>query len=1281
MPEIPCLNRHKKYGLQKNSGLDLYLCGHYASEMEHKRQYFKNNQVLVSKPGATLKRFILYTLYIFFLTSLLSGCSTQKNTAVTRAYHNVTARYNVYFNGKESFKAGVAKIDKNVEDDFTRILPVYRESYASAGSAARPDMENAILKASKLVQNHSITKKPKRQKFRTRKYKEFASQEEFNQWIDDSYLLMGKSYYYEHNFASAVENFSYVLRKFPQEKIRYDAMVWLIRSYSELERFPEAMELIEALQSDKSFPNHLEKELAVATADMYLKQKDYQEAAKFLDISIKKTFWKKEKARYQYILAQLYQETGDHAKASAAFRKVRRYNPPYKMDFNARINAAGMFSGEGDPEKLKKDLRKMLRDEKNLEFRDQIYFALANIFYKQGENELAIENYRKSVSSSVDNNYQRALSSVTLADIFFKGQKYKEAQMYYDSALMVINEEYPNYQKLNDRFNSLTRLVENLTVVEVQDSLQKLAAMPEAERNALINTWIAAQKEKQRQQELIAAREQTERGYYRANEYRFGLGTSDQSSGWYFYNPQTISYGKAQFQQRWGRRKLEDDWRRSNKNVVSSLEADQFSELADSTKAVVREDDPLEIKYYTQDIPFGDSLMALSHEKIRDGLYNAGKIFKSDFSDYPRSVGSFEDLNTRYPENIYLLSSWFDLYDDFELMGNHDKSQFYRNLIISRFPNSKYARYLQNPNFFAELEAQQDSLNRVYQNAFRDYKAGRYSAIIPQVTKMKRLEPDTILVSKIDFMNTVALGVGSDMQNFETLLKKFIADYPKSTPTPLAKEILTLIQDSTLTDYQKLVEKGYLHDEIRNNEIETDNKQTNDEFGGKFSYDEDLLHYFVICYPKKEGIEINRLKFDIGVYNLDHYTKIDFDIEEENLDANNNLLLVRSLQTKEQGLIYFRAIIRQPEVFKTLKDVNYFNFIISSANYRQILAEKSIADYLKFFLKNYSRFIGPDFKPGEGPEESPEELMLQAQRENEMLKEKGKFVAVDIPVAEDEFVSKIDTVQNFVLGVKDKNLSMRSILMQFADFNRNQYKTWNLTIQTKQSGDYQFIIVKGLPGYLESMSYFRKVVMERSLFRDLGQLTYRNFVITEANLERILKKGDIDSYLNFFRANYIQKAGQPSGQSGEKLPPPVNTVINNDLQDTVQVRYSGPYRVPAENAHCFVLIVPLQGYNKAEVLSELKKFNDSGFKELNLTISEKQLDDVRNIIRVDGLGISVQAMDYLRRLVGNRAIFAPLGDASYRNFIATPANYEIFLQRKNITEYLDFYKQVYLKNR
>lgn len=1270
-----------------------------------------------------MKRNLYYTALIFLLAAVLQGCSTEKNTRASRAYHNLTSKYNIYFNGRESLKAGLKRIEENVQDDFTQILPVYLESYPTAGNTSRADMDNAVLKGTKLIQIHSITKKPKRQRIRTRAYQEFASREEFNNWVDDSYLLIGQAYFYQHNFVSAAENFALVTRKFPEEKVRYDALVWLMRCYSEMERYTEARDILLAMQSDRLFPRKLEKELAKAAADMYLKQKEYQEALKFLDIALKKSYNGKEKARLQYIMAQLYRQTGNEAKASEAYRAVGKHNPPYKMAFNARINAAGMFSGQGDPEKLKKELRKLLREEKNAEFRDQIYFALANIFYKEGNQEQALENYRLSVATSTDNDHQLALSAVTLADIYFRDKSYREAQAYYDTAVMVLDEEYPGYERLSQLHDGLTRLVEELTVVEVQDSLQKLALMPENERERLIDQWIAQLREKERQDELIAARQQSQAGYYRSNEYRFGLGRSSEGGGWYFYNPQTVTYGKAQFQQEWGRRKLEDDWRRMNKQTVSDEEYGEFAELADSTRAVVRITDPMEKAYYTQDLPLNDSLMALSHEKIRDALYNAGRIFKSDFSDYPRAVETLTDLNRRYPSNIYLLSAWFELYDACELMGDHARAAEYRQLIIDRYPDSKYAQYLQNPDFFAQEEARRREVDRIYQETFRDYKAGRYEEVLTRAAAMKRMSPDSILLPKIDFMESIASGARADMESMGEKLKGYIATYPIAEPTPLAREILTLISDSTLADYQKLVDLGYLHDEIRNEEVEAGNPAETDEFGGKFSYDEDLLHYFVIVYPRSGGVDVNRLKFDIANYNLDHYTRLDFDITEESLDAATNLLSVRSLLNKEQALIYFRAIIRQPEVFRSLGSTPFNNFVASSANYRQMITDQSVSDYLRFFLRNYSRFIGPDFTPEEQPGESPEELMARAQREDEILQERGRFVTVDVPASTGLFSAVTDTTQNFVLAIMDKNMSIRTMLNQFADFNRDQFRIWNLALQLKQAGDYQFMVVRGLPGFTESLSYFRKVILERALFRSLGQTTYRNFIITDENLERLLERGDVDSYLEFFRARYIQQgaAGTPAGTvpsgggagapaSGQAAPAS-GTAANTASPETIPGRttppapaggrtttgavsagtattgattpsqaaasYTGVYDLRIEEPHFYLVIVPSQGFDREAFTASVAAFCQSEFPGKNLTVEEQKLDDFRTIVRISGFGNKTEASEFQGKITARRTLFAPLGSLSYRHFMVTPRNYETFLQRKNITEYLDFYKIAY----
>jgi len=1224
-----------------------------------------------------LSRGVLHTAGFILLLFFVSGCTTEKNTWVTRSYHNVTSKFNINFNAKESLKAGKEKIERTIEDDYTHLLPIFKDSDPSSAKAVNSDMEYAILKSSKLIKAHSITKKPKRRRSGgSRRYQEFARKEEFNKWIDDSYLMMGKAYFYQDNFLSAIENFTYVVRKFSEEKLKYEAYVWLIRCYTEMERFVEASEVIQSLEGDNDFPRKYERDLAVVTADYFMKMQDYHEAIKYLDIAIRKTFWKKRKARLQYILAQLYEETGQGDKASEAYSQVVKYNPPYAMAFNARIKAAGVFTGEGDVEKLKKKLRKMLRDEKNIEFRDQIYYALGNILFREGDRDGAIENYRNSVASSITNSFQLAQSAITLAGLYFEDLNYRGAQAYYDSAMIVIEDNYPNYEEISLRYNSLTQLVDNILIVEHEDSLQMVALMDESDRNALIDRLIKGEQERQQQAELGLQQGRGDAAFFRANQYRLGLGGAQRGSGWYFYNPQTVAFGKVQFQQKWGTRKLEDDWRRMDKTTFSEGEFGEFAELIDSSMIEIRVEDPLQREFYTQDLPLNDSLMALSHERIKDALYNAGKIFKAEFNDYERSNESFEDLNSRYPNNIYTLSSYFDLYDNYELLNNRERAGYYRNLIINGFPDSKYARYLLNPNFFIDLEAQKDSLNRLFQYTFEKYKAGQYPEVIALTGQMKELEPDSVIMPKIDFLRSVSLGTQSDMPGFESLMSGYINSYPDDEATPLATQILSLIQDSTLSDYQKLVDIGYLHDVIQNEELLRDTAGP-DEFGGKFSYDEDLLHYFIIAYPREADIDINRLKFDIGNYNIDHYTRMDFDIETENLDGTTALLVIRSLNNKEQSLIYFRSIIRKSEVFKTLENFDYINFVASSTNYREVLSDKSLTDYLSFFVKNYSRFIRHEFEDEEMLDR-PEELMVKVEEEEERLEERGTFIMVTGGEQTSIFETDIDTAQCFIIAIKGEGVPVRPVSSKFSDFNGSTFRLWGLQLQLKRAADYQLVVVKGIPDFNEGMSYFRRAVTNRDLFEDLENISYRNFLITVENLDRLTENGEIDEYLNFFRRYYLQANVPGVTSDTPEQPTAGDEALAEGITGNEPAEYPGPYSQEIEKPHLFVFVIPLEGIDTELFKSGISQFNESNYPDAGLILEEQPLDDFRNMIKVTGIADKESATLYLRQIVQDRDLFKPLGDASYRNFLITPENFEIFLEEKNITDYMDFYKMVYL---
>ena len=1033
----------------------------------------------------------------------------------------MTAHYNVYFNGKESLKTGVERINNSVEDDYTKVLPIFKSSDPGTSRTATSEMEYAIQKASKLIKIHSITKNPKRRKKRTEAYTKLAAKEEYNNWIDDAYMLMGQSYYYMHNFNSAIENFSYVTRKFSEEDIKYDAYIWLIRSYTMLERYVEASEVIQGMEGDDKFPKRLIGDLALVTADYHMQQLEYEDAIPFLAIAAKKMVSKKDKLRYKYILAQLYEETGDSFKASQTYREVAHMNPPYKMAFNARINAAEAFTGQGNAEKLKKELRKMLRDRKNREFRDQVYFALANIYKNEGNTDLAKDLYIKSVASSFMNMYQRALSCLTLADLYFDEPDYLKSKAYYDSAMVVIDEKYPNYNTITERHTDLVRLVENIYTVEKEDSLQRLASMSEVERNAMIDKWIFEAKEEEKRIKTEEQDQSMNRGYYQMNQ-GLGLGSQQQSAGWYFYTPSTVAYGRVQFKQLWGTRKLEDGWRRSNKLSRDEIEAEELAEeqKTDTIGDVIRVIDPKERDFYTQDMPLNDSLMALSHARIRDALYNAGRIFKTVYNNYPRAIDSYLELNKRYPSSIYKLSSYFELWDLYNKTGDFASAESYKNKIILEYPESNYSKYLQNPNYFIELEAQKDSLNKIYRQAFSQFRQGNYTETGRLAGEMMRMDPDSVLIPKINFFEVIAQGTNTDWKNFEKLLSTYIDKYPKEEPTPLAEKILTLIQDSTLADYQKLVEMGYLNDQIQNEELKENNLAANDEFGGKFSYDEELLHYFVIAYPKDAEIDVNRLKFDIANYNIDHYTKIDFDIETESLGSNNEMLVVRALENKENSLIYFRSIIRKREVFQALAGVKYVNFVVSSTNFREITADKNYTEYLKFFIKNYSRFITGDFQEDLLP--PPEELMAQAKAETEKFEERGTFVMVNAGRRSRLFTVETDAPQNFVIAVNDASFSMRQLLSEFSNFNRKNYKDNGLKISQETIEGYRMIVIKSFPNKNEALEYFTKVVTTRDLFASLGTMSYRNFLISDGNLTTLIETSNLANYMNFFSDVYLK---------------------------------------------------------------------------------------------------------------------------------------------------------------
>lgn len=1091
-----------------------------------------------------MKRFIQPK---YILTAILSvvllSCSTQKNTLMTRGFHNLTAHYNVYFNGNEAMEEGLQEIQEEFEEDYTRILPIFKESLPGTESMVSSNMNRSIDKATKLIRQHSITAPPESNRKQRNARKRKPVKPEYNHWVDDAFIMMGRAYLYKKEYLMAATTFTQMIRKYKNQPEKYRAYLWLIRTYNEAGRYTEAQEMIDTMEGDDKFPDDLEGELAIVSADLHLKQDNYEEAVQYLNIGIQNIRGNQRKARYNYILGQLYQKLGNNEKALEAYRHSIRRRPDYEMMFNARINSASVLSGDADVAGLRKELLKMSKKKRNEPFLDQIYYALGNIMYNDGRIDDAMEMYRKSAALALENDYQRAQSCLTLANIYFDRKEYVPAGQYYDSAMVVIDENYPDYEEINEQYQSLNLLVTNLLTIETEDSLQNLASLSDAELEARINEWIEAEEAR-----IAAEEEAIASGNYGSTYNRYGSRRmGNRGGGWYFYNPSTVSRGKQEFQRLWGDRPNEDNWRRSDKSTSMLAEMGEEGEVADSlTELTVEEpriDDPTTREYYMQDIPTTDSLMTISNNRIRDALFTAGNVFKNDFNDYERAISSFRNLNKRFPGNMYQLPAYFNLWDLYKTLENADSAAYYKNLIIDNYPESNYAKYLVNPNFFVEEQARKDSLNQLYQMAFTSYARRNFNQAVQYSNQVMQMGPDADMKSKARFIKVVSGTREYENNQFADSLEAYINQYPDAEPAPLAKQILELVKEEKLENYDELVEAGYLNDVIKNLEILAQEQQDADStMIQKWNTEEELLHYFVIAFPNNGNIDVNRLKFDIANYNIDHYTTLDFDIETETLNSETKLIVVRNFFDKESSLIYFLSIIRQPEVFKTLAGYEFINFVISNENFREMLNDRSYNDYLKYFVKNYSIHTS-----GEFPEEaldSPEELMAKLQEdETEKLQEQGEFVRVEADTSLYEATEGMGKVydldygekHSFVVMVKEPRFKTGFLMRDFVRYNMAEHRQQRLRAAPRYLDESTMLVISSFEDAYDALVYKNTVDDNNKLFETISNNEYETFVIGESNLKKLQETNNTGAWQKFYRQFYVyNKVPEPERVKEEK---------------------------------------------------------------------------------------------------------------------------------------------------
>jgi tetratricopeptide (TPR) repeat protein len=830
----------------------------------------------------------------------------------------------MFWNGRESYREGVTQLNNTVKDNYTDILRVYNNGTETEAQAMNPFMDKAIEKASLNIQRHSM----------------YFNRKEYVRWIDDSYFLIGQGYFYKQDYNKARRTFEFITNEYKNNDIRYDALLWMSNSYLQQKKYKKAEtaldNLKEEIRKNPEVSQKVQKAVPLVRADLYIMQKKFGTAKEQLQEALYFNQKKNTEARVRFILGQIYQSEGELYKASEYYTKVIKMNPPYEMAFNATINLAQSYDARYgmDSKSIVRNLNKMLKEDKNKDFLDQIYYALADIAAKDSLDTLAVHYLKLSVATSKKNNYQKVASSLKLGDLYFNIPEYKLSQAYYDTAMQVLPKDYPDYEKIKDRTTYLTDLVTNLIVVETEDSLQNLVAMNEEDRNQIIDKIIEDLKKKEEEQKELEELQlaMTKNNPGGTNQ----IGEQTGSGGWYFYNPTAITYGMAEFKKKWGNRKLEDNWRLSNKQAVFEPKEIELTEESDSLatdSTIVVSNDPHDRNYYLQNLPFTEGKMVISDSLIEAALYNLGFIYKDKLEDDAKAIETFDTLLSRFPDGKYLLEVYYQLNRLYTKKENIEKANEYQEFLVQKFPDSDYAKLLIDPNYFKELEARKNQAKTLYNETYDHYQSGRYFTVYSNANRaLNEFDGPPDILSKFEYLRALSLGKIEVADSLQAALEILVAKYPNSEVTPLAQNILNYLKNPGDTLSSKETE------EIIDVSI--------------YSFNPESKQIFALVISD-ENVNINALKVRISDFNLKYYSLENLSITNILLNSTTHFVMVGNFATIKDAMNYYNAIMANDYVFANLNKEDFKGFAIAQENYPIFYRDKDIKKYLAFFKQNY----------------------------------------------------------------------------------------------------------------------------------------------------------------------------------------------------------------------------------------------------------------------------------------------------------------------------------------
>lgn len=909
---------------------------------------------------------------LFSLCScIIYACGSQKDNATTRSMQNLTARYNYIYNAKVILNTHQQELAETYPENYDQVLPVYLgpeidSNFIVKGGNGAKAMDDIIKKAQIIILEKS-----------------------YSNYLDDAYILLGKAHFFKGNYFNAAEYFDYVIKNYKNNTKSYvEALNWKARSLMQVRRLNEAKLTLDTLAYLIPDLKKNTAEPLATLAQLSIYHHKNAVAISYLKDAVKASHDSPHKIRWTYILAQLSEQQKNYPEALLNYRKVQKSNAPFEMYFNANLNRIkinALLSGK----KINKqdELLALLKDDKNTDYIDQIYYQIAESLIADGAYAEAKKYYLLSIQKSTKNQYQKGLSYLKTADLNFKHfRNYLNAKLYYDSAVNTLPKTYPGFELIVKKNQNLEYLTKRYEIIAREDTLQNIARLPEQEREAKIQAIFNPVGKP----DLINAQVNPN-----TSPLAFNLPENNRpqtSSTFYFSNAAALSKGYSDFKKKWGNRKLENNWRQSIRSSAQATNQDITNNMATTLANNAGIDNPglsdktAEIKAYTAALPLTAGQLAHSNQKIIDAYYDIASFYLQELNDPEEAEEVYQILLNRFPGNNHLAATYYGL---FLIYKNKDQTAAtnYKNKILKEFPGSVYAKTILDPSFSLKQTELETALNKEYNNIFEQYQKKDFTGVMQMADEVLKNKEGNYLSPQYAYLKAIAIGRTNHIDTLLATFNGITNSFPDDKLiTPLVKDHIAYINEH-LQDFQKrkialidfdpnespfgirqapapsvTAQQEIIPTVQQNNKIEsvavTNVPKTEKpilavpvKVEGMFSTAVSTVYYYVIDVADA-SLTLSSSRFGIGQFNRGNYSGQNLRHQLKEFD-NDQLIYVGNFSNFDEAKTYAMGISPQLKQIMKVPASIYTGFVISKENFDKLTSKDILNKYLEFYKNNY----------------------------------------------------------------------------------------------------------------------------------------------------------------------------------------------------------------------------------------------------------------------------------------------------------------------------------------